>query len=413
MLFGNVAESKQEPPNYQMKVWIPVVKQNENQPFIFERLVFYALWYNEATTVAERISTLSYKFLLFDLDHTLLDFDTAEDIALTHFLEEQGVTEIQTYKDYYIPMNKGLWRELEQGKITKPELVNTRFSRLFAHFGIEKDGKCAICLPGPPREMKWLFENCVVDYLKRFSSKQMYYRVIRTIGIGESDLETKLLPIIDNQKDPTIATYAKEGECTLRVASQRETMTEAQLAVENMIREIDKLIGKYIYSYNDEELAEVVVRKLRENKLSLSSAESCTGGMFASCITDVPGASNVFSHGFVTYSETAKAGVLGVDSKIIEECSVVSSEVAVLMSKGAQKSSNSDIAISITGYAGPEADEGRENGNAFIGYACGNKLGNKSGFIEINTKRNDRKWNRNFFKLRMLLVVYNIINDAI
>ena len=83
---------------------------------------------------------MSYKFLLFDLDHTLLDFDTAEDIALTHFLEKQGVTEIQTYKDYYIPMNKGLWRDLEQGKITKPELVNTRFSRLFAHFGIEKDG---------------------------------------------------------------------------------------------------------------------------------------------------------------------------------------------------------------------------------------------------------------------------------
>ena len=83
---------------------------------------------------------MSYKFLLFDLDHTLLDFDTAEDIALTQFLEEQGVTEIQTYKDYYIPMNKGLWRELEQGNISKPELVNTRFSRLFAHFGIEKDG---------------------------------------------------------------------------------------------------------------------------------------------------------------------------------------------------------------------------------------------------------------------------------
>ena len=83
---------------------------------------------------------MSYKFLLFDLDHTLLDFDTAEDIALTQFWEEQGVTEIQTYKDYYIPMNKGLWRELEQGKITKSELVNTRFSRLFAHFGIEKDG---------------------------------------------------------------------------------------------------------------------------------------------------------------------------------------------------------------------------------------------------------------------------------
>ena len=140
MLFGNDAGSKPGAPDYQMGVWIPVVKQIRNQPFVFERLVFCGLWYNKPTTDAERISTLPYKFLLFDLDHTLLDFDTAEDIALTHFLEEQGVTEIQTYKDYYIPMNKGLWRDLEQGRITKPELVNTRFSRLFAHFGIEKDG---------------------------------------------------------------------------------------------------------------------------------------------------------------------------------------------------------------------------------------------------------------------------------
>ena len=90
--------------------------------------------------LTQKGNLMSYKFLLFDLDHTLLDFDTAEDIALTQFLKEQGVTEIQTYKDYYIPMNKGLWQDLERGKITKPELVNTRFSRLFAHFGIEKDG---------------------------------------------------------------------------------------------------------------------------------------------------------------------------------------------------------------------------------------------------------------------------------
>ena len=140
MLFGNAAGSKLGAPDYHINLWIPVVKQIRNRPFIFEWLVFCGLWYNKPTKDAERISTLSYKFLLFDLDHTLLDFDTAEDIALTQFLEEQGVTEIQTFKDYYIPMNKGLWRDLEQGKITKPELVNTRFSRLFAHFGIEKDG---------------------------------------------------------------------------------------------------------------------------------------------------------------------------------------------------------------------------------------------------------------------------------
>ena len=83
---------------------------------------------------------MSYKFLLFDLDHTLLDFDAAEDIALTHLLKEEGVEDIQVYKDYYVPMNKSLWKDLEQKKISKQELVNTRFSRLFAHFGVEKDG---------------------------------------------------------------------------------------------------------------------------------------------------------------------------------------------------------------------------------------------------------------------------------
>lgn len=83
---------------------------------------------------------MTYKFLLFDLDHTLLDFDVAEDIALTQLLEEEGVEDLQAYKDYYVPMNKALWKDLELKKITKSELINTRFSKLFAHFGIEKDG---------------------------------------------------------------------------------------------------------------------------------------------------------------------------------------------------------------------------------------------------------------------------------
>lgn len=280
-------------------------------------------------------------------------------------------------------------------------------------FGLEKDGKCAICLPGPPREMKWLFKHCVVDYLKRFSSKEMYYKVIRTIGIGESDLETKLMPVINNQSDPTIATYAKEGECALRVASQRDTAEMAKYAVDEMIEMIDGLIGEYIYSYDDDDLNQVVVHQLQRRRLWLSSAESCTGGMFASCITDVAGASSVFAEGFVTYSVEAKSEILGIDTAVIDKFSVVSGEVAVLMADGARRKSKSDISVSVTGYAGPEADEGRENGNAFIGYSCGGKLGNKRGFIELNTKRNDRKWNRNYFKLRMLLTVYNILNEKL
>ena len=237
--------------------------------------------------------------------------------------------------------------------------------------------------------------------------------MIRTIGIGESDLETKLIPVINNQVDPTVATYAKEGECTLRVASQRETEAEAQLAVNNMISEIEKLIGNYIYSYDDEELSEVVVKQLKEKSLKLSSAESCTGGLFASCITDVSGASSVFSYGFVTYSAAAKSEILNVDNEVIEKYSVVSAEVAVLMAKGAQNAANSDISVSVTGYAGPEADPGRDNGNAYIGYSCSERFGGKCGYVEINTKRNDRKWNRNYFKLRMLLVVHEILNGKL
>ena len=124
-------------------------------------------------------------------------------------------------------------------------------------FVLTRDGKTAICFPGPPHEMKWLFENGARQYLESLSSKSMYYKVVRTIGIGESDLETALLPLIDEQTDPTIATYAKEGECTLRVASQRDTPEEAKEAVEEMLSKIDEIVGRYIYSYDDEELNEV------------------------------------------------------------------------------------------------------------------------------------------------------------
>lgn len=274
-------------------------------------------------------------------------------------------------------------------------------------FAVSKDSKWVICYPGPPRELHWLFENSGRDFLRKFMDKQLCYRVIRTIGIGESDLETVLMPLIDQQTDPTIATYAKEGECTIRVASQRDTMGEAEAAVDQKIEEIKALVGSYVYSLDDEELNEVVVHKLRKKGLTLSSAESCTGGAFAASITDVPGASHVLNRGYITYDEEAKISMLGVDQTYIDQHSVVSAEVAKSMAKGARYEAGSDIAVSITGYAGPDADYGREPGNAFIGYAYDDKVG----AVELNTKRNDRKWNRNFFRLRMLMVVNDILDD--
>ncbi len=272
-------------------------------------------------------------------------------------------------------------------------------------FALSVDGKTAICLPGPPREMKWLWENGVRDYLGQFMEKKMFYRVIRTIGIGESDLETLLMPLIDGQTDPTIATYAKEGECTLRVASQRDTMEEAEDAVYEMIGKINSLAGDFIYSYDDEDLNEVVVRVLKEKGLKITSVESCTGGMFASAITDVAGASEIISSAYVTYSNEAKIKEVNVPAELIDEYGVVSPQVAEAMAKGAKERSGADIAVSVTGYAGPEADPGHDAGEAYIGFAIRDTVGHHA----VNTSRNDRKWNRHYILLRMLRAVYLLI----
>lgn len=272
-------------------------------------------------------------------------------------------------------------------------------------FALEKDGKIAMCFPGPPRELKWLFENGGRQYLENFMDKKMFYRVIRTIGRGESDLEMDLMPVIDGQTDPTVATYAKEGECTLRVASQRDTMEEAVAAVDEMVSKINDLAGEYIYSYDNEELVEVVVRILKEKHLTIASAESATAGLFAASVADVPGASEVLHSAYVTYSNESKTRNVGVPAEMIEKYGVVSPEVAEAMAIGARKAAGSDVGISVTGYAGPDADEGHNAGEAYIGYA----YGEKTGAVGINTSRNFRKWNRNYFKLRMLRTVYQLI----
>lgn len=274
-------------------------------------------------------------------------------------------------------------------------------------FALEKKGKCAICLPGPPREMKYLFENFVSDFLKKFMGKAMYYRTIRVMGIGEAALEDKLLPLIDGQTDPTLATYVKEGQCTLRIASQRDTIEEAEAAVNEMLDRFDELCGQYAYSYDDEEIEEVVVKELMARGLTISSAESCTGGNFAGTLTNVSGSSKVFKKGWVTYSNEAKVAELGVDPELIKRVGVVSPEVAVAMVNGVMDKSEADVGISITGYAGPDADEGHEAGEAYIGYSYKGSCGS----IAVKTGINNRNINRYFFKLRMFSVVYMLIKE--
>ena len=235
-------------------------------------------------------------------------------------------------------------------------------------FALEQNGKIIACLPGPPREMTNMFQKKLKPYLESLSDDCIYYRMIRTFGIGESQLEMELLPVINGQTDPTIATYAKEGESAVRIASKRKTMEEAQSAVDGMLEEVKKYIGEYIYSCDDEELVDVAAGKLMDKGITLSCAESCTGGLFASRMTDIAGISAVFDRGLVTYSNEAKMQELGVSAETLDKFGAVSEETAREMAEGLHRVSGSDFCISVPGIAGPGGGtEEKPVGTVFVG----------------------------------------------
>ena len=269
-------------------------------------------------------------------------------------------------------------------------------------FALEKDGKYVICMPGPPREMTSMFEDSVMPYLQSMSEDVIYYRMLRAFGIGESALETKLLDLIDDQTDPTLATYAKEGECSLRIASKRKTEAEAREAVDEMVEKVKERVGEFIYSCDDEELVQVVCRKLMEKGLTLSSAESCTGGKFAAAVTDIPGISAVFQRGLVTYSNQAKMDELGVKAETLEKYGAVSEETAMEMVEGLRRVSGSDVCVSVTGIAGPGGgSDAKPVGLVYIGFVYGVKKLCRN----LLTGDYSRKWNRQYSLLSMLDII--------
>ena len=275
-------------------------------------------------------------------------------------------------------------------------------------FALEENGKTIICLPGPPREMKSMFEKQAFPFIRMKSQGIIYHRMIRTFEIGESQAETSLLSIINGQKDPTIATYAKEGETAIRIASKRDTMEEAKIAVEEVILKMNELIGQYIYSTDDEELVEVVGKKLIKDNITISCAESCTGGMFAAKITEIPGISAVFDRGLVTYSNQAKIEELGVNKDTLDKYGAVSKETAIEMAEGLKRVTGSRLCISVTGVAGPDGGtEEKPVGLVHLAVIFDGKLTHK----EVRMRNVNRVWNRNYTVLAMLSLVNKIINS--
>lgn len=235
---------------------------------------------------------------------------------------------------------------------------------------IEKNGKHIIMLPGPPKELKPMFLDYALPYLKQFSQSIIISHQIRTFGIGESTM-AELVGEYLNSENPTVAPYAKDGESLLRVTAMADSKEEAEALCQPMIDKLVDLLEDYVYGIDEPNIESAVVKLLKEKGLTMATAESCTGGFVAKRITDISGSSAAFECGIVSYSNRIKAEVLGVNEADLEKYGPVSETVARQMALGALKVSSADVAVSVTGLAGPDSD-GSDNpvGLSYIGLAA-------------------------------------------
>ena len=233
---------------------------------------------------------------------------------------------------------------------------------------IEKDGKSIILLPGPPNEMKPMFEESVTKYLNKLQPEILYSMMVKICGVGESKVETQVLDLINGQTNPTIATYAKTGEAHIRVTSKAKNLEIAKKMVEPIVEILKDRFKENIYSTNEsEELEDVVVKSLIDKKLQIVTVESCTGGLLAGRLINVSGVSEVLKQGFITYSNESKMKLVNVKELTLEEYGAVSKETAIEMAKGGIALANAAVGISITGVAGPNTEEDKPVGLVYIG----------------------------------------------
>ncbi len=219
---------------------------------------------------------------------------------------------------------------------------------------IENDNKIVVMFPGPPKEMIPMFEETVYPYFEQKTGQTISSRMLKVFGIGESEMELRIIDLIEAQNNPTIAPYVGTGEVIIRVSAHGKDKEEAQQLMGPVIENIHERLGNFLYSDCGESMEEVVVALLKKGGISLSVAESCTGGMLASSLISVPGVSEVFDRGFITYSNEAKMQELGVSQETIERYGAVSRETAEEMVSRLVKRTGTRAGIAITGIAGPE-----------------------------------------------------------
>ena len=283
---------------------------------------------------------------------------------------------LEELKNYYKRLDRPMTESnLKQVYFPKESKVLSNPNGTAPGMILEKNDKVAVILPGPPREMKPMFLNYVKAYLKDKGNGVIISEVLRVLGVGESTAANMIKDFINNGVNPTVAPYAKEDDVIFRITARGKSEEEGRKLIAPVKEEIKRVFNLDCYGEGEELTIEEVLGKLLvDRKLTISTAESCTGGMIASRLINYPGISEVFLEGAVTYSNEAKERTLNVKKKTLDTYGAVSEETAKEMAIGISKRTGSDISVVTTGIAGPGGgSEEKPVGLVYIGlYYKGN-----------------------------------------
>ncbi len=268
---------------------------------------------------------------------------------------EENAEELQHIKEYFKKINRTMTdNNRKQALIPKGAVILKNGFGTAPGILAENNGKFLALLPGPPREMRPMFDNELAPILKKYTGKTLVSRTIHIFNVGESAVESKLKDLMNSLENPTLAPYAKDGEVLLRVTASAESTEKGYEMIEPVIEKVRKIIGnEYIYGIDVGNLQTALVKALHEKNLKIATAESITGGLVSKRITEVSGSSEVFECGVCSYSNNIKHSVLGVSQETLDTFTEYSAETALEMAKGVRRISGADIGISTTGIAGP------------------------------------------------------------
>lgn len=237
----------------------------------------------------------------------------------------------------------------------------------------EKDGKTVVMLPGPPKECYAMLTQSAIPYLKKLADGEIVSHSVRVFGIGESAVDDMFAEEMNAMTNPSMAPYAKECDCLLQITAKAATKEEAEAMIAPVREHVKARLGEYVYGEDVETVEESVMQLLHSTPMTFAAAESCTGGEIAKRFTDLPGASAFFLGGMVTYTNEAKAALLGIDPALIERNGAVSEIVAREMAERARARLGADIGLGVTGLAGPDGDGVHEVGTVFVSMAVEGK----------------------------------------